>query len=300
MANIRFVVFDKTGTLTTGDFRIRNIRPLNGFSEKDVGNMIYSLEKHSSHPIARSLVEGLEKEAEPVVLEWVEEKKGMGIEGVDQDRNHFLLGNGSDPENTTPGVSYLQLTRNGEAIAMIELEDRIKPGGEALMKTLDERAIRTVLLSGDRSEKCERLGKDLGISEIYSEQKPDEKLAVIERLGSEGRVAMVGDGINDAPALKRADVGISLGNATQIAMQSSDIVVLDGDRLDRIGYAYDLSSQTLRTIKQNLFWAFFYNVMAIPLAALGFLNPIIAAGAMAFSDVVVIGNSLWLKISGTR
>lgn len=151
------------------------------------------------------------------------------------------------------------------------------------------------MLSGDGKAKCDALAKQLNITKVYSEQSPAQKLETIERLNKEQPTAMVGDGINDAPALAKASVGISLSNATQVAIQSAQIILLKNNDLSSLAEAHLISKHTLITIKQNLFWAFIYNIVAIPIAAAGFLNPMVGALAMAFSDVIVIGNSIRLK-----
>jgi len=151
------------------------------------------------------------------------------------------------------------------------------------------------MLSGDSKKKCEEIAQQVGIEKVYSEQLPSQKLEVVDTLNKQAPTAMVGDGINDAPALEKSTVGISIGNATQVAIQSAQIVLLKNNDLSMIVNAHLISKHTLITIKQNLFWAFFYNVVAIPIAAMGFLSPGIAALSMAFSDVIVVGNSIRLK-----
>ncbi len=155
--------------------------------------------------------------------------------------------------------------------------------------------IKTILLSGDTAKKCAELAGKLKIDKVYSEKLPHQKLEIIDSLVNEAPTAMVGDGINDAPALAKATVGVSLSNATQAAIQSAQIILLKGNDLSVINDALQISKHTLLTIKQNLFWAFFYNVVAIPIAAVGLLNPMVGALTMAFSDVIVIGNSIRLK-----
>jgi Cu+-exporting ATPase len=150
-------------------------------------------------------------------------------------------------------------------------------------------------LSGDSKSKCDEIAEKTGIKNSYSEQSPAQKLEIIEKLNASAPTAMVGDGINDAPALAKAAVGISLSNATQVAIQSAQIILLKSNDLSSLAEAHLISKHTLITIKQNLFWAFFYNVIAIPIAAAGLLNPMIGALAMALSDVIVIGNSIRLK-----
>jgi len=164
-----------------------------------------------------------------------------------------------------------------------------------MIESLNRQNVKTVMLSGDTDKKCNEVAKALNINTVYSQQLPDQKLETVHRLNTEAPTAMVGDGINDAPALAKASVGISLGNATQVAIQSAQIILLKGNDLSVINNALQISRHTYLTIKQNLFWAFFYNVVAIPIAAMGLLNPMVGALAMAFSDVIVIGNSIRLK-----
>ena len=155
--------------------------------------------------------------------------------------------------------------------------------------------INTILISGDNRKNCESLAQKVNINKVYSEQSPAQKLALIEILTKEGSTAMVGDGINDAPALAKATVGISLSNATQVAINAAQIILLHNNDLSTLRHANLISKHTLLTIKQNLFWAFFYNIVAIPIAACGLLSPAFGALTMAFSDVIVIGNSIRLK-----
>jgi Cu+-exporting ATPase len=287
---VKRMVFDKTGTLTTGAFSIADLQ-----TEADpeaVKAVIHAMEQHSSHPIARSLVREL-KDSRPMVLEGVQEIKGLGLKAVDQEGNQYELGSQRLVPDATDGHD-LYLLRNGAIWATIDLQDEIRPGALEMVDFLHQKGIATVLLSGDRQEKCEYLASQVGIDQVYAEQLPDQKLSLIESLSEETPTAMVGDGINDAPALARATVGISLGNATDVAIQSAEIVLLKDD-LHLIPELYKVSRHTVLTIKQNLFWAFFYNVLAIPLAAIGLLTPIVGAATMAMSDVVVVGNSLRLK-----
>lgn len=199
-------------------------------------------------------------------------------------------------ELTKDDSHTLYVLKNNTLAGVVDLEDEIKTNAKETISFLHDNDISPVLLSGDRKIRCEEIGHELGIKNIYSEQLPEQKLSVIDLLSQRGHTAMVGDGINDAPALAKASVGISIGNATQVAIHSSQIILLNEKDLAQLQTAYLISKHTLRTIKQNLFWAFFYNVIAIPVAAAGFLSPMIGALAMAFSDVIVIGNSLRLKI----
>ncbi|MCB0410564.1 MAG: cation-translocating P-type ATPase, partial [Flavobacteriales bacterium] len=189
----------------------------------------------------------------------------------------------------------IYLFKNNELIAGIDIEDELKLNAANTMSLLKDQGINTVLLSGDVKQKCDELAKHLNIQTVYSEQLPEHKLEKIDELVKQAPTVMVGDGINDAPALAKASVGVSLSNATQVAVQTAQVVLLNDKDLSQVYEAYLISKHTLKTIKQNLFWAFFYNVVAIPIAAFGFLNPMVAALAMAFSDVIVIGNSIRLK-----
>jgi Cu+-exporting ATPase len=164
-----------------------------------------------------------------------------------------------------------------------------------LIAQLKKAGIKPVLLSGDKASRCASAAKTLGITDVHAEKLPDEKLSVVDIYRKKGKTIMIGDGINDAPALTQADVGVSMNDASHIAIQSAKVILLNTD-LQSVVKFLQISRHTLLTIKQNLFWAFAYNVIAIPVAALGFLNPMVGALAMAFSDVIVIGNSLRLKV----
>ncbi len=297
-AGIRRVVFDKTGTLTTGRFRIGQLNVTDG-DEVGAKAVIRGLEQHSSHPIARSLVEELAA-TEPAILAQVSETKGVGLVGQDEAGHQYQLGSFRLAQGLTADDSHsLYLLRDGELWATLDLADEAREGAAEMVAFFREKGIETVLLSGDRREKCEALARELGIETVYGEQLPQEKLALIEQFSAEKPTAMVGDGVNDAPALVRATVGISLGNATQVAIQSAQVILLK-ENLSLLPELHRVSTHTVKTIKQNLFWAFFYNVLAIPAAAFGYLRPIIGALAMAFSDVIVVGNSLRLKVKKLR
>jgi P-type Cu+ transporter len=292
LAGIKTIVFDKTGTLTTGKFRIENFETYS-VKKEEAKWIILELEKYSSHPIAKSIVKNWKESVieNGMKLMNVQEEKGVGMKASDEKGNKLIFG------STASGDSKhdLYLLKNNEVIAGIDIRDDIKTGSKELITYLKEKGIRTILLSGDKKETCERVAAEVGIDEVYCEKKPDEKLKIISDLSSVSPTAMVGDGINDAPALTRASTGISLGKATQVAIQSAQVIIMNDDDILNIKQAIILSRMSLQTIKQNLFWAFFYNVLAIPLAAVGLLNPMIAAFSMAFSDVIVVGNSLRLK-----
>ena len=297
-AKIKSMVFDKTGTITSGDFQIDNlVNYSNEISTEEIKSLLYSMEQYSAHPIAKSICKQLKSEGvSSTLLMEQEEVKGKGMKAKDMDGNTFHLGKADWlGEIKTEKEHAVGLFKNGELIAGIDLSDEIREGSAKMIKKLRSVNISTVLLSGDREEKTAKIAQQLGFESYYAEKLPDEKLEIIEKLQSKNELAMVGDGINDAPALSKARVGISLSNSTQIAIQSAEVILLKASNLMGIYDAYLLSKHTLLTIKQNLFWAFFYNVLAIPLAAFGFLNPMIAALSMAFSDVIVIGNSLRLR-----
>ncbi len=293
LSAVNMVVFDKTGTLTTGKFHINKLECF-GQPEEKVRSLLYSLEKHSGHPVAQAITQYFSG-AELLRLESVEEQKGMGIEATDTQGNNYVAGSYRVASHLTSDDTHnVYLLMNGELIAWLDLEDDIKPGASALIAYLHKNGLRTALLSGDRQSRCDHIASELGIQQVYAEMLPDQKLQIIEELSATARVAMVGDGINDAPALAKAYVGISMSDATQVAVRSAEVILLKGD-LDLLAKAFGTTRTTLRTIRENLFWAFFYNVAAIPLAMIGLLTPIVAAFAMAVSDVIVVVNSLRLK-----
>ena len=292
VAHTKYVVFDKTGTLTTGKFYINDIKIEGEESVEAVRGIITAIEERSNHPIARSLVTGLKSlPQEKLILKIVQEEKGLGMRAEDVAGNHYFLGSGKSTANSGFNVS---LYKNQKLLAQVSIDDEIKPDAAALIAQLKKMNIIPVLLSGDKDSRCLNVAKQIGIDEVHSEKLPDEKLAVIDIYRQKGKTIMIGDGINDAPALTRADVGVSMNDASQVAIQSARVVLLNTD-LHSVVKFLQISRHTLLTIKQNLFWAFAYNIVAIPVAALGFLNPMLGAFTMAFSDVIVIGNSLRLK-----
>jgi Cu+-exporting ATPase len=297
-AKIKTIVFDKTGTLTTGNFRIKSIHAIQS-DEREIKILLCAIEQHSSHPIAKSIQKELKEfSADASKLKWknISEDKGIGINATDESGNLFSVGSFVMAKHITQDSSHqIYLLKNNSLIATVDLEDEVKQGVKGIISELKSSGIKTVLLSGDRKNICEAVAKQIGIEEVYSEQLPHQKLEIISRLGKEGFTAMVGDGINDAPALAKATVGVSLSDATQVAIQSAQIVLLHSNELKSLLLALKFCKQTLLTIKQNLFWAFFYNVIAIPIAAAGFLSPVISALTMAFSDVVLVINSIRLR-----
>jgi len=295
IANTKYVVFDKTGTLTTGKFRIREIKAEINDLEK-IRGLILSIEERSNHPIAQSLVRELKSlPLKKVILKFVTEQKGLGMRAEDVEGNNYFLGSGLKNGKTACGAEFnLFLYQNQQLLAQISIEDEIKPDAKELISKLKKMGIIPVLLSGDRMSKCQQVADAIGIEKIHAEKLPEQKLEIIDIYKRKGKTVMIGDGINDAPALTQADVGVSMNDASQVAIQSARVILLNTD-LHSVVKFLQISKHTLITIKQNLFWAFAYNIIAIPMAAIGLLNPMLGAFAMAFSDVVVIGNSLRLK-----
>ncbi len=291
---IEKVIFDKTGTLTTGKFRVSNLEAMGGKSQQSLVSLLYSIEKHSSHPIAKSIVQEF-KGAALIRFEKVEEEKGLGLTATDKEGNIYRVGSYEVAKSlTTDSTHSIYVTMNENLIGWLDIEDEIKPEARKAIDYIKNSGKQTVLLSGDREKKCQDIAQKLGIEEVYAEKRPEEKLRIVEELSSQNKVAMVGDGINDAPALAKAYVGIAMSTGTQVAVKSADVVLLKGN-LELLSTAFGSARVTRRTIKENLFWAFIYNVMAIPLAVIGLLSPMIAAAAMALSDVIVVLNSLRLK-----
>lgn len=292
VANTRYIVFDKTGTLTTGKFRIDEIKAEGGASFEQIRGIITAIEERSSHPIAKSLVSELKTLPQTkVILKSAKEEKGLGMRAEDVDGHHYFLGSGKAADDSGFNIS---LYKNQKLLAQIAIDDEIKPDAAMLIAQLKKMNIIPVLLSGDKNNRCLKVAKLIGIDDVHSEKLPEEKLTVIDIYKQKGKTIMIGDGINDAPALTKADVGVSMNDASQVAIQSARVILLNTD-LHSVVKFLQISKHTMLTIKQNLFWAFAYNIIAIPVAAFGFLNPMLGAFTMAFSDVVVIGNSLRLK-----
>jgi len=291
LASIKSIVFDKTGTLTTGKFIVSNFNAINEDAQK-IKNIIYNIEQHSSHPIAKSLCSEFKENSSPLELNNIIEEKGVSISAKIEDDIYTI---GSSNIHLSDERHDLFVLKNNTLIATLDISDELKTNTDLVVSSLHKTGYTTTLLSGDKKDKCDKLSKELGIRTTFSEQLPQDKIAKIEELVNQYPTAMVGDGINDAPALAKATIGISLGNATQIAIQSADVVLLNNENLEQLPQALQVGKHTLLTIKQNLFWAFSYNLVAIPIAFLGFLNPMWAALFMAFSDVIVIGNSIRLR-----
>jgi P-type Cu+ transporter len=295
--NITTVVFDKTGTLTKGEMVITNWESV--IDEKDFKQIVFSIEKYSNHPIAKAITVAW-KINNPINWKKIEEIKGVGMKAEDAEGNIYALGKLVNSQTTNYQQSSenqlhaAYLTKNNQLLGWFNVEDEVRAEAKTVIDYLHSKKIKTILLSGDNLEKCQALATTLGINEVYAEKTPEEKLKIIEQLNAASPVAMVGDGINDAPALAKATIGISVSNASQLAMQTAQ-VVLTNNGIKHLPLALGLGKHTFITIKQNLFWAFIYNIVAIPIAAMGYLSPGIAALAMGFSDVVLAVNSIWLN-----
>jgi len=293
LSKVKHIVFDKTGTLTTGDFRISNIETFN-ISQIRLKSILLGLERYSNHPLAKSIVKRLQGTVDPVQFEDINEIKGLGIMGRSSVGDVYMAGSYACAENVTDDdTHHTYVLKNGELIGCLDLEDELKPNVEKLVSTIKEIGFKPIILSGDNKTNTERVARSLGIDTYHYDKLPSEKLKIIEALQNDAPVAMIGDGVNDAPALAKADVGISFADGTKIAADTADIVIMD-QNIDKLKNLTDIAHSTVGTVKQNIFWAFAYNIVAIPIAALGFLNPMIAAISMAFSDVIVILNSVRL------
>ena len=289
--DIRQVVFDKTGTLTTGELTIDQFQTTNNIvSEDALKKITYSLEKYSNHPIAKSIATAWKTKNE---IRWakIEEIKGLGIKATSKEGDEYWAGSYKTAAALTANNTHnVYIIKNNELIGWIDVKDDIRPEAKKVVNYLRSKGIITYLLSGDSTAKSEQLAAQLGIDKVIAEQTPEQKLAVIESLTLEAPTAMIGDGINDAPALAKATIGISLSDASQIAIQTADVVLMNHG-LKNLPLSLGLGKHTFITIRQNLFWAFCYNIVAIPIAALGFLNPMFGALAMGLSDVVLGINS---------
>ncbi|SJZ35246.1 Cu+-exporting ATPase [Sediminibacterium ginsengisoli] len=293
--SIRQVVFDKTGTLTTGLFRISASGILQpDITEEEFRAITWSMEKYSNHPIARAIVKEWKSSTE---IKWakIEEVKGLGLKATDKEGNRYVAGSCKAASNLTTEQNHnVYILRNDVLIGWIDVKDDIRPEAKTVISQLNAAGITTILLSGDTREKSEQVARELEIGIVIAEQTPEQKLAKIAELNNQAPTAMVGDGINDAPALAKATVGISLSEASQIAMQSAQVVLMNHG-LKNLPLSLGLGKHTYLTIKQNLFWAFAYNIIAIPVAAVGLLSPAFGALVMGLSDVVLAVNSVRLR-----
>ncbi len=298
---IRQVVFDKTGTLTTGKFTVSNWQPATAqdgsavITEDEFKRIAFSLEKYSNHPIAQCIA-GAWKIKNDLRWQKTEEIKGLGMKGSTKEGDVYFAGSHKAAAAlTTDDTHNIYLIKNDRLLGWIDVKDEIRPEATEVVRYFKNKNIRTFLLSGDRLASVKALGDQLGIDEILAEQTPLQKLQKIEALTNTAPTAMVGDGINDAPALAKATIGISMSDSSHIALQTANVVLMN-QGLKKLPEALGLGRHTLITIKQNLFWAFIYNIIAIPFAAAGFLLPAIAALIMGLSDVVLAINSVRLFV----
>lgn len=307
------VVLDKTGTVTHGDMAVTAVTPVNSWSRDQVLDLAAAVENYSEHPIAQAITEATPHRYE---VSRFESAPGGGVQGYVPDgmnaravvvgRESWLAQNGirltADESEALrrareDGFTTILVAVDGRVAGFIDLQDTVKDEAPAAIAELQRLGLRPVLLTGDNAAVARSVAAHVGIApeDVIADVTPDGKVQAVEELQSQDRVvAMVGDGVNDAPALTRADLGIAMGSGTDAAMQAADITVVRSD-LTAIPLAIKLSRRTLHIIKSNLFWAFAYNTVAIPVAALGLLNPMIAGAAMAFSSVFVVLNSLRLK-----
>lgn len=307
-AAVDTVLLDKTGTLTTGRMRLHATVVADGVDPVRALGIAAALERGSEHPIARAVLEGAERAgATPPEVSGFRAHSGLGVSGtVDGGlaavgRPGFLEAQGYRmPEELAAGIAGSEHTAvavgwDGEVRAVLEVGDTVRPGSGEAVRRLRAQGLEVALVTGDAERPARRVAEELGIARVHAGTSPEGKLEIVRALQSEGRsVAMVGDGVNDAAALAAADLGIAMGGGTDAAAAASDLALLR-DEPEAIPEAIGLARATLGTIRGNLFWAFAYNVAAIPLAALGFLNPMIAGAAMAFSSVFVVLNSLRLR-----
>ncbi|MGE0709461.1 MAG: heavy metal translocating P-type ATPase [Planctomycetota bacterium] len=306
LAGATHVVFDKTGTLTDGAFRVESLLPVKPALEGPLLALSAAVEAQSEHPLARGVVRARDERSLPAFpASEVRAVAGQGAVGqvagriVRVGRGEWLAREGvalaGRAPAVPPGAAAVAVARDAEHLGWIVLRDGLRPTARAAVATLQREGLRVLLLSGDHPDVAAAVGAELGVDEVRGGVAPEGKQALVEELRAAGaRVVMVGDGVNDAPALAAAEVGVAMGGGTDVARASAGVTLLRDDPL-AVAEAVALARATLRTIRQNLGWAFGYNVVTIPLAIAKLLNPMIAAGAMALSSVLVVGNSLRLR-----
>jgi Cu+-exporting ATPase len=303
------VMFDKTGTLTRGEPNVTDVVAF-GIAETDVLRLGAAVEVGSEHPLGEAIVRAAaHRSIDLPPVSGFEGIAGHGIKGRIENRT-VLLGNrrlfkreGIDTSVAeeamvrleSEGKTAMLIGADGRLVGIIAVADTLKPEAKEAISALQREKIEVVLLTGDNERTAKSIARELGIDRVIAEVLPGDKAKIIKDLQGQGKmVAMVGDGVNDAPALATADIGIAIGSGSDVAKETGGIILIKDD-VREVVLAIRLSRMTLRKIKQNLFWAFIYNAIGIPVAALGFLNPIIAAAAMALSSLSVIANSALLK-----
>ena len=305
MKEVKTIVFDKTGTITKGRPEVADYYSLR--SKKHLFELAGSLEKLSEHPIAKAIVKGANLKTYLPVKNF-KTIRGKGLEGVIKGKNVIIGTEVLMKERKISiknfdkklemfeenGETTMIVAEDGEAIGVIGVADTIKDDSVSAIKKLHRLGYKTVMITGDNKRTAKAIAKEVGIDEAIARVLPGDKSRRVEELQKTGMVAFVGDGINDAPALKQANVGIAIGTGTDIAIEAGDIVLANGS-LEGVVQAINLSKATFSKIKQNLFWAFFYNIVAIPLAVGGILNPVVAEFAMALSSITVVTNANLLR-----
>ncbi len=296
LESIEEIVFDKTGTLTTGEFKIEKINYTN--NDELTPSILFQLEQYSSHPISKSIIHHLQEQNtsfSTISFKEIKEVKGKGIIATDKENNEYYLGSGKFAPVPTDANYQVYLFKNKELLAFIALKDEIRKEAKEIINWIKSQNIKTTLLSGDILNRCNDIASELGIDNVLAQQLPTDKAKYIEEKSKMYSIAMIGDGINDAAALSLANLSIAIGDGSAIAINSGEIILMTKTPLLGIKRIKELALSTNMIIKQNLFWAFIYNILAIPFAAMGYLHPMIASLSMGFSDVIVIGNSLRLK-----